>query len=253
MRDFQPIRYEHQFIGSRVSEPEKYSPVLTENSQAVVKRAKMAAPAVEGFAITALRSVMLRVRQAAERSGRDPNLIRVVGVSKTKPVSLIRQVYSAGHRCFGENYGQEIIEKAPQLPEDIEWHFIGRLQSNKVKSLLGCFTSKVPPFPLHSDRVDAVLDDEFVSTTYGGFCRYLVQWKGCPIHDSTWITKDEFQACAPDLLEAYLLPRRSRVLFRWGRMIRIRLLVRSIIVVDLENLGICFFLNIKKSFVRYLI
>ncbi|GMH24994.1 hypothetical protein Nepgr_026837 [Nepenthes gracilis] len=83
-----------------------------------------------------LRSVMLRVRQAAERASRDPNRIRVVAVSKTKPVSLIRQVYDAGHLCFGENYVQEIIEKAPQLPEDIEWHFIGHLQSNKVKSLL---------------------------------------------------------------------------------------------------------------------
>ncbi|KAF4346829.1 hypothetical protein G4B88_016984 [Cannabis sativa] len=45
-------------------------------------------------------------------------------------------VYDSGHRCFGENYIQEILEKAPQLPDDIEWHFIGHLQSNKVKSLL---------------------------------------------------------------------------------------------------------------------
>ncbi|XP_038691211.1 pyridoxal phosphate homeostasis protein-like isoform X2 [Tripterygium wilfordii] len=96
----------------------------------------MAAPAVEGVAVAALRSVILRVRQAAERSGTLPERVRVVAVSKTKPVSLIRQVYNAGHRCFGENYVQEIIEKAPQLPEDIEWHFIGHLQSNKVKTLL---------------------------------------------------------------------------------------------------------------------
>ncbi|XP_059442567.1 uncharacterized protein LOC132174864 [Corylus avellana] len=96
----------------------------------------MAAPAVEGAAVVALRSVMTRVRQAAERSGNIADRVRVVAVSKTKPVSLIRQVYEAGHRCFGENYVQEILEKAPQLPEDIEWHFIGHLQSNKVKSLL---------------------------------------------------------------------------------------------------------------------
>ncbi|RVW79875.1 Pyridoxal phosphate homeostasis protein [Vitis vinifera] len=99
----------------------------------------MAAPAMEGLAVTALRSAMLRVRQAAERSGRRSDQVRVVAVSKTKPVSLIRQVYDAGHRCFGENYVQEINEKAPQLPEDIEWHFIGHLQSNKVKPLLGMF------------------------------------------------------------------------------------------------------------------
>lgn len=75
----------------------------------------MAAPAVEGAAVAALRSVMARVRYAAERSGRDPELIRVVAVSKTKPVSLIRQVYDAGHRCFGENYVHEILDKAPQV------------------------------------------------------------------------------------------------------------------------------------------
>ncbi|KAF3453415.1 hypothetical protein FNV43_RR03855 [Rhamnella rubrinervis] len=96
----------------------------------------MAAPVVEGVAVAALRSVMLRVRQAAERSGHNPDLVRVVAVSKTKPISLIRQVYDAGHRCFGENYVQEIVDRAPQLPEDIEWHFVGHLQSNKVKSLL---------------------------------------------------------------------------------------------------------------------
>ncbi|XP_042461407.1 pyridoxal phosphate homeostasis protein-like [Zingiber officinale] len=96
----------------------------------------MSAPAVEGAAATALRSVLSRVQRAAERSGRSPDQVRVVAVSKTKPVSLIRQVYDAGHRCFGENYVQEIVEKAPQLPSDIEWHFIGNLQSNKVKTLL---------------------------------------------------------------------------------------------------------------------
>ncbi|CAM8880101.1 hypothetical protein QQ045_020429 [Rhodiola kirilowii] len=88
------------------------------------------------MAATALRSVMHRVRQAAERSGRVHDQVRVVAVSKTKPPSLIREVYDSGHRCFGENYVQEFIDKVPQLPEDIEWHFIGHLQTNKVKSLL---------------------------------------------------------------------------------------------------------------------
>ncbi|KAG5578885.1 hypothetical protein H5410_049512 [Solanum commersonii] len=96
----------------------------------------MAAPAAEGLAVTALRSVIHRVRQAAERSGRRADDVRVVAVSKTKPISLITQVYEAGHRCFGENYVQEIIQKAPELPEDIEWHYIGHLQSNKAKQLL---------------------------------------------------------------------------------------------------------------------
>ncbi|CAH9105710.1 unnamed protein product [Cuscuta epithymum] len=93
---------------------------------------KMAASAIDGMASTALRSVLQRVQLAAERCSRGSDRIRVVAVSKTKPVSLIRQVYDIGHRCFGENYVQEFVEKAPQLPEDIEWHFIGNLQSNKA-------------------------------------------------------------------------------------------------------------------------
>lgn len=74
-----------------------------------------AASAMDGVAAAALRSVLQRVHQAAERCGRRSNRIRVVAVSKTKPVSLLRQVYDAGHRCFGENYVQEIVEKAPQV------------------------------------------------------------------------------------------------------------------------------------------
>uniref|UniRef100_A0A0E0N7N2 Pyridoxal phosphate homeostasis protein n=1 Tax=Oryza rufipogon TaxID=4529 RepID=A0A0E0N7N2_ORYRU len=96
----------------------------------------MAAAAAEGAAATALRAVLGRAAKAAERSGRAAEAVRVVAVGKTKPVSMVRELYDAGHRCFGENYVQEFVTKAPQLPEDIRWHFIGHLQSNKVKSLL---------------------------------------------------------------------------------------------------------------------
>jgi len=57
----------------------------------------------------------------------------LVAVSKTKPVEDIRELYELGHRDFGENYVQELVDKQPQLPHDIRWHFIGHLQSNKVK------------------------------------------------------------------------------------------------------------------------
>jgi pyridoxal phosphate enzyme (YggS family) len=59
--------------------------------------------------------------------------ITLVAVSKTKPVSDIIALYELGQRDFGENYVQELTEKAGQLPNDIRWHFIGHLQSNKVK------------------------------------------------------------------------------------------------------------------------
>ncbi|MCK7553799.1 YggS family pyridoxal phosphate-dependent enzyme [Chitinophaga sedimenti] len=58
---------------------------------------------------------------------------RLVAVSKIKPASDIMALYKAGQRIFGENYVQELLEKQGQLPADIQWHFIGHLQSNKVK------------------------------------------------------------------------------------------------------------------------
>lgn len=57
----------------------------------------------------------------------------LVAVSKLQPVESIRHVYNYGHRDFGENYVQELIEKQLLLPHDIRWHFIGHLQSNKIK------------------------------------------------------------------------------------------------------------------------
>lgn len=59
--------------------------------------------------------------------------VTLVAVSKTKPSSDIQELYELGHRDFGENYVQELEDKAAQLPADIRWHFIGHLQSNKVK------------------------------------------------------------------------------------------------------------------------
>lgn len=58
---------------------------------------------------------------------------RLVVVSKTYPVATVRQAYDAGARIFGENRAQELAEKAAALPDDIEWHLIGQLQTNKVK------------------------------------------------------------------------------------------------------------------------
>jgi len=59
--------------------------------------------------------------------------ITLVAVSKTKPIEAIKELYDLGHRDFGENYVQELVEKQQQLPQDIHWHFIGHLQTNKVK------------------------------------------------------------------------------------------------------------------------
>jgi PLP dependent protein len=62
-----------------------------------------------------------------------PAHVNLVAVSKTKPSEMIMEAYNAGHRDFGENYVQELVDKEAVLPKDIRWHFIGHLQSNKVK------------------------------------------------------------------------------------------------------------------------
>ena len=82
-----------------------------------------------------LVEVRQRIDQAVARSKRHPSTIRLLAVSKTQSVSKVEEAYQAGQRAFAENRVQEWLEKAPSLPEDCEWHLVGRLQSNKVKYL----------------------------------------------------------------------------------------------------------------------
>ena len=63
----------------------------------------------------------------------NPQKVQLIAVSKTKPNVDIIELYNLGQRAFGENYVQELVDKAASLPKDIQWHFIGHLQSNKVK------------------------------------------------------------------------------------------------------------------------
>ena len=65
-----------------------------------------------------------------------PQGVRLVAVSKFHPVERLQEAYDAGQRLFGENRAQELAAKAPQLPTDIEWHFIGHLQKNKVRMIM---------------------------------------------------------------------------------------------------------------------
>ncbi|KAJ2802522.1 hypothetical protein H4R20_003245 [Coemansia guatemalensis] len=82
----------------------------------------------------ALSEVGAAVRRSQHKDGAFAEA-RLVAVSKYKPASDILAAYDAGQRHFGENYVQELCDKAAVLPADIEWHFIGRLQSNKCKAL----------------------------------------------------------------------------------------------------------------------
>lgn len=65
-----------------------------------------------------------------------PEGVKLVAVSKFHPVEMLREAYDAGQRIFGENHEQELRQKVEALPKDIEWHFIGHLQTNKVKYIV---------------------------------------------------------------------------------------------------------------------
>lgn len=67
----------------------------------------------------------------------EPYAAQLVAVSKIQPVAKIQALYDFGHRIFGENRVQELLTKIPQLPEDVQWHLIGQLQTNKVKDIVG--------------------------------------------------------------------------------------------------------------------
>lgn len=84
-----------------------------------------------------LNRVRERMNAAACRAGRDPGGIKLVAVTKTVPVAIIKEALSGEITCLGENRVQEFLQKYPQLPPELEWHFIGHLQTNKVKKIIG--------------------------------------------------------------------------------------------------------------------
>jgi len=87
-----------------------------------------------------LGQVRARIEKASEQCGRDPATICLIAVSKTHPADSVRALYDLGHRHFGENRLQEALPKIEGLPNDIVWHFIGHLQSNKTKRVAQYFS-----------------------------------------------------------------------------------------------------------------
>jgi PLP dependent protein len=82
-----------------------------------------------------LAAVRERMTAAARRADRDPGSIRLVAVSKTQPVEAVREAVTAGQTLFGENRAQELVAKSDAVTA--EWHFIGHLQTNKVRQVVG--------------------------------------------------------------------------------------------------------------------
>lgn len=84
-----------------------------------------------------LAKVTARIHQAATAAGRNPQTVQLIAVSKNQPVAAVLAAYAWGQRAFGENYLQEALDKQAQLAglSDIEWHFIGPIQSNKTRPI----------------------------------------------------------------------------------------------------------------------
>lgn len=80
--------------------------------------------------------VMNNIKKACKKAGRASEDVTLIAVSKTKPVTMLQEIYEHGCRDFGENKVQELVDKYEVLPKDIKWHMIGHLQRNKVKYIV---------------------------------------------------------------------------------------------------------------------
>jgi pyridoxal phosphate enzyme (YggS family) len=117
-----------------------------------------------------LQQIHSRIDAAAARAGRAPADVRLVAVSKTRPAEDVSAAFRAGQAIFGENYVQELNAKAPLVPEPVEWHFIGHLQSNKVRQIAGLVTL------IHSvDRLSLAEEINRQWARLGTVCGVLVQ------------------------------------------------------------------------------
>ena len=88
-----------------------------------------------------LAKVTARIHQAAAAAGRNPQTVQLIAVSKTQPAAAVAEAYAWGQRAFGENYLQEALDKqiALQSLRELEWHFIGPIQSNKTRPIAANF------------------------------------------------------------------------------------------------------------------
>lgn len=84
-----------------------------------------------------LEQVREQLVAACSRAGRNPDEVRLVAIAKTKSADMVREAFAAGQKIIGESYVQEFVDKVEIIEEPVEWHFVGSLQTNKVKYLTG--------------------------------------------------------------------------------------------------------------------
>ncbi len=138
------------------------------------------------------RALQARIANACAQSGRNPAEIRIVAVSKGAPPERIQEAYALGLRDFGENYWQQAREKLNQLPHDIRWHFIGHLQTNKVKYVVGRFA-----LIQSVDRVSLLQEVQRVALQRGVAQPVLIEVRLADIEGRAGVTPED----APALIE----------------------------------------------------
>ncbi len=112
----------------------------------------------------------MRMQKAALEAGRDPATVRLLAVSKTQEPLAVDEAAKAGQRLFGENYVQELLAKTGEVREPVTWHFIGSLQSNKVRQVAGLVDV------IHSvDRLSLAQEIERQWTKLNKVCKVLIQ------------------------------------------------------------------------------
>ena len=117
-----------------------------------------------------LQQIRNSINDAALLCGRSGKDVRLVTVSKTRPAADISAAYAAGQTIFGENYVQELCSKATEVQEPVDWHFIGHLQSNKVKYIADIVST------IHSvDRLSLAKEINRQWGQRGKICNILIQ------------------------------------------------------------------------------
>ncbi|QQL46144.1 YggS family pyridoxal phosphate-dependent enzyme [Sulfuriroseicoccus oceanibius] len=143
-----------------------------------------------------LEAINQRVAAACAKAGRSTDDVQLIAVSKKFPADAVRGAYEAGHRVFGESRVQEAIEKVPTLPGDIDWHFIGRLQKNKVRKALPLFST------FHSvDSLSLAQAIDRIAREEGYFPRVFLQTNIADESSKTGFSRAELMEQIDTLLE----------------------------------------------------
>lgn len=143
-----------------------------------------------------LAEIRDRVSAACRRAGRAEDSVQLVAVSKTFPATSIAEAFELGQRIFGESRLQEAEPKIAELPSDIEWHFIGGIQRNKVRKILPLFSM------VHAvDSLKLMKYMDRIAKELGLIPKIFLQVNQAAEESKGGFSEDELKACLPEILE----------------------------------------------------